>query len=1502
MYSLPCLLLFLVFLPRVDLTNEMTKLPTDARLDPASERKVINAITDRLDKDSSLDVQAIAVKSLSILVTHISENGISDTCDKLMNQVIYGRAELQDVYAIGLKTIITQVPNYDNIGYAILKSIVPKLVKDGLVKPIDTTKRNDVRTECLEISQELVRKFGDRMNNELAQLTKMYIDSLLDTNPIIRKRTTAVIGIIAGYLNDQLLEELINTLLSYIEKRNKGGSSSSTSGAGKVTGAEATRTIIQTIGTVSRQVRHRLGRHLQRIVPLFLDYLGTTEAALEDESLNNETANELRENILTAFESFFGAMGTSSSSSGDSHPSSSGQESLTINTDSTLATFRETVINACLSWMTFDPNYFYGDDNDNDDSTAIMVNDEDNDMEGEDYGDDDGFEETDDDTSWKSRRAAVRVLMGISNAVMETPGTSITSSLVPASAPALHQLMLIMAVPIVKRIKEREEGVRLDVINAVTAFVLANHYVLGKLADTTRDKTSASSGGNVSMDIDSLLTGLGYAALPLTAVQGSSSSSSSGGALDGAPLSRQLSGGSTNAVTEAINTTSTDIHLIVPLIVKGSLVHLRAKDAKSVKTRGALLHLLRTIIVILDTEGGNLSIGSGAAYTTLSPFLPALIPVTLNCMRDRTQAQSASLRYEASQFLHALLLSFSRYPPYLAPYFTNIVNQLVDSSKDDYYRIVALTMRNCAITATLLRPVSTDASSMLTDNLSSSQGTVTFADPLVPNGSTLYKSLVQAVLPRLQSHDIDQEIKDGAIVASATILAHAGNVPEVDSQKGTILQLFNERIKSDNTRIQVLRSLGYIASSPLHIDIATALNTVVIECGNFMRQISRPLRVQTLTSLISFLSTQGTKLDIDNLRKVCEETASTNTMTDSDLHMCHLAFEMGSTIIRIFTPEQATELLSDTILKRGIELSSSPVLQGSALDSLTTMLRTGVTRKLSKDFQFSSLIAALVTRANGNVSSRTALVSIANCIAAVLSAVDTKVNQPLLKSFLKDATTLNGTACLPSVSSTNISHPLLSRLVISETSRCMDIFSLDTKIVSSLISTLRVPAASKTGATSGSSNVSSSTSVTTADELQYASALAIGGVIAANMNTGLGELLQLITGDDQSSSLYPLLQSLREALQRHAPMTIHGPSLHAHLPNITKVLLSSSLITAKDDGLRTVVAECLGRVIAADPVTVLPLIIDQTLSESQLTRWTAIVSIKYCVGFPGAYNSLIHVLPDHLYKLFNTLVDADIGTRAAAFGTLNTLIHSAPLFLRKLLLPVGPNRIPISLTITPPATTATLVAGTTAPKAPTLTAPVWPHEGLLVPIYYETQPHPELIRKIFLGPFTHIVDDGLAIRKGAFTCIESLISCIPEVLQTELIPSLLVGMRDASDDIRILAQSSFSKACEENIIKRLLVTDQSLLDHILNTIEYNLVSTATPAPNANPNTNPSSSSSSGPEVLSDNARLTLRSFDKLLKMLPVSYVTSNKRLMELIELCEHREPMASVFATIRAEK
>jgi cullin-associated NEDD8-dissociated protein 1 len=59
----------------------------------------------------------------------------------------------------------------------------------------------------------------------------------------------------------------------------------------------------------------------------------------------------------------------------------------------------------------------------------------------------------------------------------------------------------------------------------------------------------------------------------------------------------------------------------------------------------------------------------------------------------------------------------------------------------------------------------------------------------------------------------------------------------------------------------------------------------------------------------------------------------------------------------------------------------------------------------------------------------------------------------------------------------------------------------------------------------------------------------------------------------------------------------------------------------------------------------------------------------------------------------------------------------------------------------------------------------------------------ELIRTVDLGPFKHIVDDGLELRKGAFECMDTLLdSCLDQIDPSYFItPFLLSGLSDHYD-------------------------------------------------------------------------------------------------------------------------
>ena len=66
-------------------------------------------------------------------------------------------------------------------------------------------------------------------------------------------------------VSDPLLNRLMEELLAQIE-------------TAEAKGPKEVQTLIQTVGTISRTVGHRLGKHLTKIVPLFLRFLGDPTA------------------------------------------------------------------------------------------------------------------------------------------------------------------------------------------------------------------------------------------------------------------------------------------------------------------------------------------------------------------------------------------------------------------------------------------------------------------------------------------------------------------------------------------------------------------------------------------------------------------------------------------------------------------------------------------------------------------------------------------------------------------------------------------------------------------------------------------------------------------------------------------------------------------------------------------------------------------------------------------------------------------------------------------------------------------------------------------------------------------------------------------------------------------------------------------------------------------------------------------------------------------------
>ena len=372
--------------------------------------------------DPSNDVQAMAVKCLAVLLKKIQRPQIGEICDKLCSLILDGQDALRDVYSIGLRCLIADVP--EEMGPFLAEKLSSRLLRG-----ITHAKVEEVKRECLDSLTELLRRFGYIVLREHEDMMHAVLKQLEYDKPIIRKRAALCLGALAVVCSDLLLGRLIESLLESIEKTNS--NTKERSRRSLSSGSDA-RTLIQTIGTISRTVGFRLGKFLDRIIPVFLRFCGDPA----DESLHNDAGNELREHCFPGLESFV------------------------LRCPREVSPFIPQILRISIEFMKYDPNYCYEDDDDadnNENEMMIGTNEEEEDGGGYDQGKEEDDQEEDygdggvddDDTSWKVRKVAVKVF----------------SAIVTARSELLFELHQNCAEELISRFKEREENVRLDVFS-----------------------------------------------------------------------------------------------------------------------------------------------------------------------------------------------------------------------------------------------------------------------------------------------------------------------------------------------------------------------------------------------------------------------------------------------------------------------------------------------------------------------------------------------------------------------------------------------------------------------------------------------------------------------------------------------------------------------------------------------------------------------------------------------------------------------------------------------------------------------------------------------------------------------------------------------------------------------------------------------------------------------------------------------------------------------------
>lgn len=364
-------------------TNDlMVELQKDSiKLDDDSERKVVKMLL-KLLEDKNGEVQNLAVKCLGPLVSKVKEFQVETIVDTLVSNMLGENEQLRDISSIGLKTVIAELPAASSLASTICTNI-----KDKLTSAISRQNDVSVQLEVLDIMGDILARFGSVLVSSHSVILNALLPQLSSPRLAVRKRSIIAISYLVISCKDSHFSELMDFLMQELSQNIE----DSTSG-----------TFIQCIASITRTAGHRVGDHLDRLIPVINAYCEKDD-------------DELRENCLQAFESFIKRCPKQVSS----HISS--------------------IVDISITYIAFDPNYNYEADDDD----AM-------DMDGEDEGESDEEYSDDDDMSWKVRRAAAKCL----DAVISTRH-ELLAFIYKKISPVL-----------ISRFKEREENVKSDIFHA----------------------------------------------------------------------------------------------------------------------------------------------------------------------------------------------------------------------------------------------------------------------------------------------------------------------------------------------------------------------------------------------------------------------------------------------------------------------------------------------------------------------------------------------------------------------------------------------------------------------------------------------------------------------------------------------------------------------------------------------------------------------------------------------------------------------------------------------------------------------------------------------------------------------------------------------------------------------------------------------------------------------------------------------------------------------------
>ncbi|KEP62733.1 UNVERIFIED_CONTAM: HEAT repeat-containing protein [Hammondia hammondi] len=1455
--------------------SDVTALVLDARLDldAAVQDQVVRAFLNQLE-DSSVDVQGNAAKCLSTFTSRLTEENAASVLAQLVRSTLDPSNSVRDIYAACLKGAIGELPQTAASVFA--ASILPDLT--GTLATAARRPRG-VEEEALEVLSEALRCFQDQREIWSRNGSDLLV-ALLDIlraptlSASAKKKAATALGPFAVVLPGALRQSLFRALLAEVSAP-----------------SASSRFFAQAIGHVVRQLD---AASLAPFVTALTDVCFTLIA----KNMPSLDAGERTANLNQGPAQLAGSPGAEPPFSDAQHELVElclrALETFLLKCPEKMATRLERLDALLHVLLSYFPNCYEDADAALDKEEDACVDDQD--ALGFEKDFDFNDDEEDDDSSWRVRKGAVKVLKTEIQAFPEredvkSPKRRWAASTRSSGQPSQSSFREGGESPEaeVRDELDSREGRRAMKRMKVTEKPLAR--ALPSIVATVSRRLSKSTAVSTRLSCLRLLRDLLFAApsevsLCLTEcgslVVASLKDSASGSAVRLAALNVVAA-----ALLSGLNPHTFKSPSDSPSVFRAPSPSAgTSPGAKSSRRGGPRLGLLTSVSLSLsaflgDTEGtrnaGLAAAGEGservlhATKAGVSALLSHLVDARLASQvapQPRVEAQLAPARRErGTRCGHGLLHSHrgegGKTQETLgdssgeegadeddAPgsgcwgakidFLLQALPEVVNLTQEGLFEIAGQALLVTGYAVAFLRLVSAAG-------VEGSEEAGVAA--VLPN---LVGRALAALHDSLRRADIDLEVKQASLICVGFVLAAGGSFPETHAQLLATWPLFMDRLRNEVTREKALEALEVVLLSRFGVDLSCVASEVLTSLVAALAfQQSRGVRQTCLNILSALVLRYHSHLSQDSLAAMLSEV--TRQLTPTDLPFVEASLLVILNSLRV-QPALAARLIDECVLPRLLLLLRSPLFQGPALTAVLHCIFVCLSQfdVVDKERFFQDLgdaNAALsaaeeaektphlprdaprpgAVHASAKTPSSlfllspgllTVLATLAQSRAVVVAAAgDARFSQRTVEQeveILQEQAT-----CMQPVEGLDLARLLLALLTTGEIGRLASLVRLPdataqeafealaavveggpaparrvaaralgifvsgnpSRFLLPLISliqkahadhdALSLPTSEPTGAGAADEEAPETGAATEPDGRDRDTK---GATQENTKGRRKKQHILLSALKEVTAEQGPLLRFLaEEAATREQDIDMSGDEagsvaseaknasladlLRPHIHQMLPLFVQLSACAEESD--RCVLSECLGQLCLLDPPAVIPTVLLLFQTQSADARRTALGCVRSLWGSPSLLDEKEREAIKRSFLACQS--DPDLAVRRDLMAALQVLV------------------------------------GLPCPGGVARWFSTRELRRVVEALALEIEVKPELIRQVDLGPFRHTVDDGLPLRKSAYSLLRALLQassplCLEEVVPREHLVAFAVnGLTDTNDDVQVLAAGVVSQ-------------------------------------------------------------------------------------------------------------